>query len=93
MKAPKQFKVTKFRGHGSNTEFTGTLPELIKTFSYTLETGASYAHEKGNKKINREPKGIKSLITNLNNAVQNSAANGYTDIRYNAEEIVVAVPN
>lgn len=33
--------------------FTGTLPELLDKFSYTLECGASWSHEKGNKKINR----------------------------------------
>ena len=55
----------------------GTLEELIKYHSYTLECGASYQHERGNKKINREPKSIATLISNLNNAVNNSAANGY----------------
>lgn len=62
--------------------FSGTLPELIKTFSYTLECGASWQHESGNKKINRNPRGIKSLVTNLNNATNNSAANGYSDTEY-----------
>lgn len=57
---------------------TGTLEELIKAYGYTLECGASWQHEKGNKKINRNPKTIHSLITNLNYAVDNSAANGYS---------------
>lgn len=61
---------------------TGTLKELIKCFSYTLDCGRSYQHEKGNKKINIEPKNIKSLISNLNNAVNNSAANGYSGKYY-----------
>lgn len=60
----------------------GTLEELVKAHSYTLECGASYAHEKGNSKINRKPKTIASLITNLNNAVNNSAANGYAGITF-----------
>ena len=57
--------------------YTGTLEHLVnEVFGYTLEVGASYAHEKGNKKINRNPKTGTSLVTNLNNAVSNSAANG-----------------
>ncbi len=63
--------------------FTGTLEELINgTFGYTLDCGVSYQYEKGNKKINRNPKTIKSLISNLNNAVNNSAANGYSGTTY-----------
>jgi hypothetical protein len=61
---------------------TGTLPELVKAYSYTLEVGASWEHERGNKKINRNPKNVKSLISNLNNAVNNSAANGYAGKTY-----------
>jgi hypothetical protein len=53
-----------------------TLEEAIKYYSYNLEVGASWAHEKGNKKINRSPKTIKGLITNLNNSSSNSARNG-----------------
>lgn len=60
----------------------GTLEELVKYHSYTLECGASWQHEKGNKKINREPKSINVLISNLNNAVNNSAANGYAGKDY-----------
>ena len=63
-----------------------TLTEAIEYFSYTLKTGAAFAHEKGNKKINCHPKGIKALITNLNNAVNNSAANGYAGKTYDWEE-------
>lgn len=55
---------------------TGTLLELIKLYKYTLECGQSWEHEKGNKKINCNPKTINQLIKNLNNAVNNSAANG-----------------
>lgn len=60
----------------------GTLYELIKYHSYTLECGASYQNERGNKKINREPKSINSLIDNLNKAVNNSASNGYAGKHY-----------
>lgn len=65
----------------------GTLPELIEYYGYTLECGVSWQHEKGNKKINRNPKGIKSLVTNLNNAKSNSASNGCSDTYYEVAEI------
>ncbi len=65
----------------------GTVAELVAYYRYTLETGQSWQHEKGNRKINCNPKGIKSLITNLNNAKNNSAANGYSGTRY--EEVTV----
>ena len=61
---------------------TGTLAELIDVYGYTLETGQSYEREKGNKKININPKNVKSLVDNLNNAVNNSAANGYAGKNY-----------
>lgn len=74
----KTFSISRVRDRGGAAiTLTGTVAELTQKFSYTLECGASYQHEKGNKKINRTPKGIKSLISNLNNAVNNSAANGY----------------
>lgn len=69
------------------TAHVGSLDELVKSFSYTLECGASYSHEKGNSKINRSPKTIKSLISNLNNAVNNSAANGYAGVSYALKEV------
>jgi hypothetical protein len=63
-------------------DFIGTVAELTEMFSYTLECGRSYEHEKGNKKINTKPKTINSLINNLNNAINNSAANGYSNTSY-----------
>jgi len=68
--------------NGRDTNFTGTLDELIRCFSYTLECGASYQHEKDNKKINQNPKTIRSLVSNLYNAKNNSAANGYSGFTY-----------
>jgi len=65
----------------SSTE-TGTLKELISHFSYTLEAGKSYESEKGNKKINLNPRGIKSLVQNLNKAKSNSSANGVSNTLY-----------
>ncbi len=61
---------------GASHKMTGTLEELCQSFSYTLECGHSYQHEKGNSKINTKPKTIKSLITNINNAETNRTANG-----------------
>ena len=81
MKAATQFTIVQNR-RGRDTEFTGTVESLIKDFKYTLECGKSWEYEKGNKKINVNPKGIKSLVTNLNNASNNSAANGYSGVYY-----------
>lgn len=59
-------------------ETKGTLEELIKYFSYTLECGRSWEREKGRKKISLNPRNIDSLIKNVNNAMDNSARNGYS---------------
>ena len=67
---------------GRTNEQSGTIAELVSYFGYTLECGQSWEHEKGNKKINRNPKTAKSLVTNLNNATNNSAANGYSSTSY-----------
>ena len=69
------------RGRTRETGYK-TLAELIEYFGYTLECGASYQHEAGNKRIDRNPKTIKSLIKNLNNAESNTAANGYSSTYY-----------
>ncbi len=77
----KSIRQSRF-GAARETVLTGTIAELVQSYSYTLECGASYEREKGNSKINCNPKNIKSLITNLNNAKNNSAANGCSDTRY-----------
>jgi len=64
-----------------------TIEEAIDYFGYTLQCGQSWQHEPGNKKINRNPKTIKSLISNLNNAVDNSAMNGYGGKSYSFKEV------
>ncbi len=64
-----------------------TVAEAVEYYGYTLECGASWSHEKGNKKINRNPTTIKGLITNLNNASNNTARNGCGDY-YEAKEFV-----
>lgn len=86
----KVFKITCTKDRtGQESVQTGTLVELVKAYSYTLECGASYSHEKGNAKINRNPKSIVTLINNLNNAVNNSAANGYAGKTYRSELVYV----
>ena len=73
------YRITKCRFR-DNREYvqTGTIAELTEAYRYTLEVGADWSHEKGNKKINQSPKTIKSLVTNLENACNNAAANGYS---------------
>jgi hypothetical protein len=87
-KTNKTYKVTKTKHRTGQTYVqVGTLTELIKAYTYTLECGQSYEHEKGNKKINTNPQNIKSLVTNLNNASNNSTANGYSGVSYEFEEV------
>lgn len=77
------YKVKKVQDSTDREYFQeGTLPELVQCYSYTLDCGRSYEREKGNKKINCNPKNIDSLIKNLNNAVNNSAANGYAGVTF-----------
>lgn len=76
MKTPKTYTIIIHRNGRDSRETSGTLEELIEYFSYTLEKGASWQHERGNKKIDRHPKTIASLVKNLNNAENNAAANG-----------------
>jgi hypothetical protein len=70
----------------STYETTGTLAELTKAFKNTLDTGASYSYEKGNKKINMNPKSVKSLCTQLYNAMNNAAQNGYSGCTFQVKE-------
>jgi hypothetical protein len=77
----KQFIITHTRPMSgrSYSSHPLTVAEAVDYYGYTLEVGASWSHEKGNKKINRNPKTISSLITNLNNASDNAARNGCGD--------------
>lgn len=69
--------------NGRERETSGTLEELIKHFSYTLQNGYSWqGARKGNHKIDRHPKTISALIKNLNWAADNAAANGYSGTSY-----------
>lgn len=88
-KQPKQYIITKtspFSGKSYESRPL-TLEEAVEYYLYTLECGYSWQHEKGNKKINVHPKTIGSLITNLNNASNNSASNGCGDY-YVAKEYI-----
>ena len=87
MAKAKRYQIITTSDRGSVYKLEGTLSELIQSFSYTLECGASWQHEKGRKKINREPKTIKSLIMNLYNAKNNSARNGYGGESYDYVEL------
>lgn len=81
----KQFTIKETRYSFSGVrekEVTGTLEELTEYFRYTLECGRSWERERGNKKISLHPRTIRSLVTNLNNATNNAAANGYSGTSY-----------
>ena len=87
MKIVNTYSLKKIR-NGKAEIHTNTLDELTKYFAYTLSTGKSYEHEKGNSKINLAPKTLKGLVTNLNKAVTNAAANGYSSTRFESVEAV-----
>ncbi len=93
-KLPKVYKVVMSKsGRGGDTrtyDQVGTLPELIKAYSYTLEVGASWAHEKGNFKINENPKSVKTLVKNLYNAKNNAAADGWSGCSFSEEPLTEA---
>lgn len=59
MQKIKTYKIKKVYKNRENI-IEGTLDYLTKYFSYTLEVGYFY-----NNKINRKPKTIKSLMSNL----------------------------
>lgn len=68
-KVEKTYKLrkTRFGRSGSDQEsfVEGTLSDLISYFSYTLEVGNSW-----NRKIDKNPKTIKSFIRNLQVALE-----------------------
>jgi hypothetical protein len=67
-KTIKKFTIIKTHNN-VNLEFIGTLAELIESFGYTLECGKSWEFEKGNHKINDNPKSINTFVKNLNWAI------------------------
>lgn len=92
-KSEKKYKIiaTKYSTGQTYESCIGTLQELIKYYSYTLEVGESWQDEKGNRKINRNPKSIQALVNNLRWAKDNAAQNGYGGMSYEFEEITEEV--
>jgi|GEM_PF-2637743 len=78
MSKVKIFKIDHSKFGKDYSPTIGTLEELTNDFGYTLEVGQSWQHEKGNKKINRKPKSIAALVTNIQNAKSNAASNGFS---------------
>lgn len=71
---------------GDEREVTDNIQGLVGYFAYTLAVGQSWENERGNSKININPKTAKSLVNNLNKAKRNSAANGCPDTYYRLKE-------
>lgn len=74
--ATKQFAVLQTRERQNMPDalkvVTGTVEEITAYFGYTLECGNSW-----NKKINKNPKTIKSLVTNINNSYNETQSGCY----------------
>lgn len=75
-KAPKVYTIIKHR-RGKDSEFTGTIEELTKTFGYTLECGNGW-----NPRINRNPKTAAALVKALNQSVQETQGSCYEQDDY-----------
>jgi len=82
----KQYIVVSRRNGRTTQSDPSTIKELVDMYKYTLDVGASYQHERGNKKINVNPKTSASLETALNKAVNNAAANGCSQTFYKCME-------
>jgi len=76
-KEPKKFTLIQHRRGREREIGPYTLEELIKYFSYTLEKGNSW-----DRKVNRNPKNINSLINNLDKAEDAATGNGYSGVSY-----------
>ena len=91
MASTKKFIFTSFNPYtGSKTETEPmTISEALNYFSYTLDCGASWQHEPGAFKVNRNPKSIKTLLSSLYNASCNVAKNGvgreYSAVEYKGD--------
>ena len=83
-KQPKTYIITSTRPYSGRSHSSKplTIEEALEYYSYSLECGASYS----GKKVYLHPKTIKSLLTSLNNAAENRAANGVGDT-YTAVEV------
>lgn len=73
----KEYTIVKYH-RGRTQEYTGTLEHLVNdVFKYTLTCGVSWSSYRGCRKVNTNPKSIKSLVTALNNAVENTQGSCY----------------
>lgn len=73
----KVFKIEKVR-KGRTEIIEGTLDELKRRFSYTFEIGYSW-----NKKINTNPKTIKSFVKNLRMSLKEKEGGTFTQTSIN----------
>lgn len=88
----KRYIFTETKGTFTRREYKTrpmTVAEAVEYYGYTLECGASYEHERGNKKVNRNPKTLDSLLKALHNATNNSARNGCGS-SFQASELEIA---
>jgi hypothetical protein len=76
MAEQKTYTIRKHRRNGVS-ETTGTLAELTQNFSYTLSSGRSY-----DSKVAIAPRTAKSLVTNLNRAVDSLQRGSYNPDYY-----------
>ncbi|MEG1729919.1 MAG: hypothetical protein RR280_10310 [Bacteroidaceae bacterium] len=81
----KPFIVNRDNGKRVDPTLFFRLGDAHKYYGYTLQTGKDYQKEAGNKAINLHPATVKSLETNLNNAVNNAASNGCSNVSYSVE--------
>lgn len=72
----KEYTIVRYH-RGRTQEYTGTLEHLVDVFKYTLTCGASWSSCSGCRKVNTNPKSVKSLVTALNNAVGNTQGSCY----------------
>lgn len=66
-------------------EYYNTFPsvyEATRHYGYTLQAGASWAHDRGCKKVNQNPTTAKALIAALDNAVHNTQGSCYNPDSY-----------
>lgn len=80
MKKAKEYTIIKTR-RNRESEVTGTLPELVDYFKYTLECGNSW-----NPKINKAPKTIRGLLSSLDKSVQETQGGSYTQDSYRLKD-------
>jgi hypothetical protein len=71
-KEAKTYKINISHTRRGDSTVEGTLEYLINYFGYTLEVGNSW-----NSRINRNPKTIKSFVTNLQNSYYEKESSCY----------------